>query len=76
METKVKSVLKGLVKAGMAKGGVYKGAAFTKMQLHSIEDGVLKLQKEYFQSFTPITFVEPSVVLITAEKERMYLYEI
>lgn len=76
MKSKAKVLLKGLVKAGMAKGGVYKGASFAKMQLHSIEDGVLQLRKEYFQSFTPITFVEPSVVLITTEKERMYLYEI
>lgn len=76
MESKAKTLLKGLVKAGMVNGGVYRGNDFTKLQLHSIESGVLVLRKEYFQSFTPITFVEPSVVLITLEKQRMYLYEI
>lgn len=76
MESKAKIVLKGLVKAGMITGDIGKGTDFTKIPLYSTESGVLILWKEYFQSFAPITYVEPSVILVTLEKERMYLYEI
>lgn len=68
MESKAKALLKGLAKAGLVKGEVHRGNDFTKIPLHSIESGTLWLRKEYFQSFTPITFVEPSVILITVEK--------
>lgn len=68
-----KKILRALVMSGRVCGGIYRGGCY---QNASVQEGTLKIQKEYFVTFREVGYISADVVVKTVEGELAYFYEL
>lgn len=66
-----KRILRALCMGGEANGVILKGKQFIHWK---VLEGNLRPQKEYYQSFTDLSLVNPDVIMENDRKELCFLY--
>lgn len=69
-----KKILRALCQDGEARGSIHKGGQFHESW--EVAEGELKDKKEYYQSFSELSGMNPDVILINSRKELCFLYGI